>query len=324
MAKRSDTLETTILAVELLRRIPRGRKISAGELHAQLQDAGLQRDLRTIQRLLEALSAHFEIERDDSSKPYGYRWKEESKGLAVPTLDPNESLLLLLAEDYLKSLLPAPLMRSMDPFFRQARRNLGPGGNAKLEREWPKKVRVVASSQPLLPPKIDSEVFDAVSRALYSNLWLDITYQNAKGKKGDAKVMPLGLAQQGPRLYLVCRYFGYENERSLALNRISAAKVSTLGFERPPTFDLKQYDDDGRFGFGNGQKIALRFKVEHAAGYHLLESRLSTDQEALTLDDGRLAISATVVDSDMLDWWLRGFGSAISDIEKKPVAAMGL
>ena len=48
MAKRSDTLETVLLAVELLRRIPRGRKITARELHHQLKDAGIERDLRTI------------------------------------------------------------------------------------------------------------------------------------------------------------------------------------------------------------------------------------------------------------------------------------
>ena len=69
MAKRSDTLETVLLAVELLRRIPRGRKVTASELHRQLKDAGIDRDLRTIQRQMEMLSEHFEIERDDRSKP---------------------------------------------------------------------------------------------------------------------------------------------------------------------------------------------------------------------------------------------------------------
>ena len=52
MAKRSDTLETVLLAVELLRRIPRGRKITASELHQKLKHAGMERELRTIQRQL--------------------------------------------------------------------------------------------------------------------------------------------------------------------------------------------------------------------------------------------------------------------------------
>ncbi|MBK9427156.1 MAG: WYL domain-containing protein [Gammaproteobacteria bacterium] len=311
MAKRSDTLETVLLAVELLRRIPRGRKVTASELHRQLKDAGIDRDLRTIQRQLEMLSDHFEIERDDRSKPYGYRWLEQAKALAVPNLTPQESLLLQLAEEHLKNLLPARLMKSMEGFFSQAKRNLGPESSARLEREWPGKVRVVATSQPLLPPKIVSGVLEIVSEALYNNRWLDLDYRNSSGKRNKVEVMPLGLVQQGPSLYLVCRYRGYDNERNLALHRILSAEISTLTFVRPKDFDLRKYDDDGRFGFGEGEKIRLSFRIERDAGFHLLESPLSNDQQVVELENGKLEIVATVVDSAMLDWWLRGFGESV-------------
>lgn len=316
MAKRSDTLETVLLAVELMRRIPRGRKVTAGELHQQLKDAGIERELRTIQRQLEMLSEHFEIERDDRSKPYGYRWLEQAKALAMPNLTPQESLLLQLAEEHLKNLLPPRLMKSMEAFFSQARRNLGSESSARLEREWPGKVRVVATSQPLLPPKIVSGVFEAVSEALYANRWLTLDYQNSAGKRRSITVMPLGLAQQGPRLYLVCRFDGFNNERSLALHRIRKAEASTLTFERPAEFDLQKYDDDGRFGFGEGHRVQLRFRITKDAGLHLTESPLSTDQQYVEAQDGWLEIIATVVDSAMLDWWLRGFGKAVTNIQK--------
>ena len=316
MAKRSDTLETVLLAVELMRRIPRGRKVTAGELHQQLKDAGIERELRTIQRQLEMLSEHFEIERDDRSKPYGYRWLEQAKALAMPNLTPQESLLLQLAEEHLKNLLPPRLMKSMDAFFSQARRNLGSESTARLEREWPGKVRVVATSQPLLPPKIVPGVFEAVSEALYANRWLTLDYQNSAGKRRSITVMPLGLAQQGPRLYLVCRFDGFNNERSLALHRIRKAEASTLTFERPAEFDLQKYDDDGRFGFGEGHRVQLRFRITKDAGLHLTESPLSTDQQYVEAQDGWLEIIATVVDSSMLDWWLRGFGKAVTNIQK--------
>ena len=316
MAKRSDTLETVLLAVELMRRIPRGRKVTAGELHQQLKDAGIERELRTIQRQLEMLSEHFEIERDDRSKPYGYRWLEQAKALAMPNLTPQESLLLQLAEEHLKNLLPPRLMKSMDAFFSQAKRNLGSESTARLEREWPGKVRVVATSQPLLPPKIVPGVFESVSEALYANRWLTLDYQNSAGKRRSITVMPLGLAQQGPRLYLVCRFDGFNNERSLALHRIRKAEASTLTFERPAEFDLQKYDDDGRFGFGEGHRVQLRFRITKDAGLHLTESPLSTDQQYVEAQDGWLEIIATVVDSAMLDWWLRGFGKAVTNIQK--------
>ncbi len=315
MSKRPDTHETVLLALELLRRIPRGGKVSAPELHKQLSGTGVERELRTIQRQLDMLSKHFEIERDDRSKPYGYRWKERSGGLSITTLTEQESLMLTLAEQHLRNLLPAKLMKSMESFFAHARTKLAPLGNAQREREWLSKVRVVSETQPLLPPKIKPGVFDEVSNALYGNRWLNVDYQNAAGKKTKADVMPLGLAQQGPRLYLVCRFQGFDSERSLALHRIVAAKASTLTFERPADFDLKKFDEDGQFGFGQGKRIRLSFSIDKDAGAHLLETPLSEDQQVKDLGD-ELRISATIVDSAVLGRWLLGFGDQIRGVRK--------
>ncbi len=316
MSKRPDTQETTQFALELMRRIPRNRKITVDELHRQLLDAGIIRDVRSIQRQLKALSAHFGIECDDRSRPHGYRWLPDAEGLALPHLSPQESLLLRLAEEHLRHLLPPKLMKSMDGFFEQARRNLGEGENAKLEREWPHKVRVVATSQPLLPPKILPNVFEAVSEALYANRWLHVEYINAVGKRSQADVMPLGLAQQGPGMYLVCRYKGFDDERSLALHRIQSAALSTLSFQRPKDFDLKRYDDEGRFRFGNGERIRLSFTISQEYGRHLLEMPLSNDQKEKQQRDGSLRITATVVDSLLLTQWLQGFGEEVWNVRK--------
>jgi predicted DNA-binding transcriptional regulator YafY len=320
MPKRSNTKETVLLALELMRRIPRKGSITTKELHEQLADTEVSRDLRTIQRQVEMLSEHFEIERDDRSKPYGYRWKESAKGMGLPMLTEQESLLLTLAEQNLRSLLPPSLLKSMDGFFIQARKNLAPynEGKGKLEREWLSKVRVVSTTQPLLPPKIKPKVFEEVSNALYANLWLNVDYENAAGKHTQADVMPLGLAQQGTRLYLVCRFKDYDNERSLALHRIISAKASEFSFARPKDFDLQQYDDDGRFGYGEGKRIRLTFRIEKEVGYHLLESRLSEDQQVKELGN-IYEITATVVDSAMLEWWLRGFGEELTVISRKPL-----
>lgn len=318
MPKRPDSLETVQIALVLLRHIPKGRTITAPQLHQQLQASGFQRDLRSIQRLLETLIERFDIERDDSSKPYRYRWKEQAKGLALPGLSAQESLLLTLAEQQLSHLLPVKLMNAMKGFFEQARGTLNTQNNTQRDRQWLEKIRVISTSQPLLPPKIGDDVFLQVSNALYANEWLDIRYQNASGKKTNARVMPLGLAQQGPRMYLVCRFEDYDNERSLALHRLEWAKASGLPFERPKDFNFKQYDDDGRFAYGNGQKIRLRFRINKDAGLHIVECPLSLDQ-TVKETSAYYNISATVVDSAMLDWWLRGFGDEVSEIRREQV-----
>lgn len=317
MASHREKLRTARLAMALLERIPRQRKVSASELHAQLADAGIVRNLRTVQRQLETLSTHYDIERDDSSKPYGYRWKENAKGFSLPVMGAQEALLFALAEQQLRDLLPAHLLRSMSAFFVQARRSLGPDRDARLEREWLGKVRVVGTSQPLLPPRIVAGVLDQVSQSLYSNCWLHVDYRNADGKRSKADVMPLGLAQQGPSLYLVCRFEGFENERSLALHRMVTATASTLTFARPKGFDLKAFDDEGRFGYGEGKRIRIRFDITKTAGFHLLETRLSEGQ---TVEDRgeTYRVTAEVVDSAWFWKWVRGFGEEVTGLQVLP------
>jgi len=58
-------------------------------------------------------------------------------------------------------------------------------------------VRVVAASQPLLPPVIQEGMFDAVSEALYQDPWLNIDYRNAQDTRRQAEVMPLGFSPTG-------------------------------------------------------------------------------------------------------------------------------
>jgi predicted DNA-binding transcriptional regulator YafY len=316
MPRRPDNLETLHLSLELLKRIPRQRKIDSRDLQLQLKEAGYDRDMRTIQRQLESLCQHFDIERDDSSRPYGYRWKEASQGLSLPGLTEQESLLMMLAEHNLRNQLPVSLMKAMQGFFDQARRNLAPGlssPSAKRAREWISKVRVVGTTLPMIPPKVSPDVFEQVSQALYNNCWLDIVYVNAQNKRTSAKVMPLGLAQQDVRMFMPCRFEGYDNTRNLAMHRIQTATCSTLSFQRPTDFDLQTYDDDGRFAFGHGGQIAVHLWVKDELAVLLNESPLSTDQ-VITPHMGRHGgqeLKATVTDSALLVWWIRSQGNAV-------------
>jgi len=316
MAKRSDTMETVAIALELLQRIPPRAMVTAEDLCRQLQAAGIDRDLRTIQRQLTALTERFDIERIDRNKPYRYRWKEKARGFSLPGLGPQESLILALAEQQLKQLLPAKLMKSMEGFFAQARRNLDPTSRAVREREWLRKVRVVSTTQSLLPPKLKPGVFEAASDALYGNRWLSIDYINSTGGRTSSDIMPLGLAQQGPRMYLVCRFRGYDDNRILALNRIQSAKTTTLTFDRPKDFDLEKYDADSKFGYGEGEKIKLSFVIDKEVGFHITESPLSSDQVVRDLGKA-YRITATVVQSLLLEQWLRGFGGSVRSIRRR-------
>ena len=319
--KGGEGMGAVIFTLELLRRIPKNRKVTASQLHEQLCAAGFDRDLRTVQRQLEAVSEQFGIERDDRSKPYGYRWRWDAKGFCLPMLTEQQSVLLALAEQQLRNLLPAGLMKSMQGFFEQARYNLVPEESRAQGKDWLSKVRSVSETQPLLPPKIALGVFEEVSNALYEDRWLRVSYENKSGRRTTGEVMPLGLAQKGPRLYLACRYRDYDDDRTLALHRITSAKALTLRFDRPPEFDLRRFDAEGQFGLGSQGRIRLRFRVRKGAGAHLLETPLSTDQEVREVGD-ELEVTATVEDTFELEKWLLGFGADISEIRKEPAAEL--
>ena len=316
MATRPDNIATLNLALALLKNIPQRSRITSVQLRERLLEVGIERDLRSIQRQLDLLCQHFDIECDRRSKPYGYRWKENAKGFSVPGLTEQESLLLMLAKEHLTHLLPASLMSSMSGFFEQARRNIQEAqtsGGKKPESRWLKKVRVVSNTVPMLAPKIAAGVFEELSSALYNDQWLNITYRNAKGQIKHKQIMPLGIAQQGQRLFVPCIFQGFSDVRLIAVHRISEAGNTRLPFERPKGFDLEAYDDMGRFGYGNSEKIDIKLWINDYLKLLLEETPFSKDQLIKPMSNGTdgWELSATVIKSMQLVWWLKSQGESV-------------
>lgn len=309
----SDNLK---LSLEILRRIPKRWSISAPELRTQLADTGYERSIRTIERQLLTLTEQFEIERDTRSKPYGYKWKENAIGLNMPMMSAQESLLLTLAERYLQNLIPTTLLASLNGYFSQARRTLDAVEmTSQNNKRWLNKVGIVSPTQPLFAARVNADVLETVSTALFQNNWLIVDYQNADDFRQSSRVMPLALVQQDVRLYLVCRFENYDNERNLVLHRIQSVKAQTLTFKYPKEFQLDKYIANGRFGVSDEKWIQLTFEVLADVGKHLIETPLSKAQ-TVTDKGAYILISADVVDSEMLDRWLCSFGDAVRAIKK--------
>lgn len=317
MAKRSKDIDSTFVNLEILRIIPKfPQAISTHKIHKHLIDKGFERDLRSTQRALKMLSEHFDLICDDSVRPFTYSWKEKSQGLNLPMLTEQQSLMLVLAQQQLKYMLPANIIHSIQPFFEEAERKIF-SASGKPEGEWLDKVLNVPTSLPLIPAKVSEAIFDAVSVALFKNNYLNIQYKNQNGKTHESQVMPLALVQQGASTYLVARYDGFEDNRLLALHRIQSATISTFTFKRPDDFNLKDYEEKGYLGFGSsGRKIQLRFSTFRSSGFHLTETPLSNDQEILEQSETHYRFQATVAENDMLEWWIAQFGEDIWDIER--------
>lgn len=270
--------------------------------------------LRTVQRYLDIISQRFPIECDQRGKPYAYRWMQGAVGLSIPYLSPAESLVLLLAQRELVQLMPASILQSVNPLLSGAAMQLQYAPDPERHRRWLRKVRRIPDSLPLLAPRLDENVLEDISNALHDEYMLQLRYQNARGEIKEATVMPLGLAQQGSRLYLVARFEGYDNQRILALPRILEAHATSQRFEYPKDFDLAEYEDDGHFGIRSGERIRLHFCIDPIIGQHLTESPLSEDQQVEHTEQG-LVVEATLNETELLHRWLRGWGEALRWVE---------
>lgn len=320
MAKRKDNLEGALLLLQILNLIPKNRKITAHEIWYSLKENGFERTLRSIQRHLKMLCEYFEIECDDSSLPHGYKWKEKSQGLSLPMLTEQQSLLLMLAQKQLSHILPPNVINAISPFFTQAKHQLIYDNKGKLANQWLKKVDIIPMHQQLLPAKVNPDIFDNVSTALYRNHYLNIVYRNVNDRQHKAQVMPLALVHQDGRSYLLVRYPEYGTAvKQLALHRMLSAEVSTMTFDYPDDFDLKAYKDAGHFAYGAGRTIKLIFSTTFNEAYYLQETPLSHDQIILEQGEDYCRIQATVIDSMLLDWWLAKFGDDIWDVVKEKI-----
>lgn len=310
----SDTL---LRYIELLKIVPRNRKMSATDIHRRLSDKGYTVTKRTVERDLQALALPFGLDSDESSKPYGWKYSNAVTISPIPGLSETEALSFLMLKQFAGRLLPAWVMEDLEPYLAAARTRLSEEVSKSATATWLGKIRSVDPHQTLLPPQFADGVQLEVHKALMRNRQLAIRYQ-ALGKPEPRDYMSvnvLGLVEHGTVLYLVVTYVGYEDIRLLALHRVHSARMLDAETTTPAGFNLDTYIASGGFGFGGGaQSIQVELLFHDQAGHHLLETKLSPDQCAVHGANQTLSISATVLDTNRLHWWLLGFGPSVEVI----------
>ena len=86
----------------------------------------------------------------------------------------------------------------------------------------------------------------------------------------------------------------------------------------PDGFRLDDYLASGALNFGKGERIVLEAIFTNEAAEHLYETPLSADQQIKPLDQERVTVTATVMDTPQLAWWLLAFGDMVEVV--KPAA----
>ncbi|WP_159556254.1 helix-turn-helix transcriptional regulator [Alcanivorax sp. S71-1-4] len=276
------------------------------ELQRELQREGVDVNLRTIQRDLNALAEQFPLETDGAS-PQGWRWQANAPLTSLPHMTSGQALTFMMVEQHLKTLMPGSVLDELRPWFDTARRQVRQG-KSRVHR-WADMVRIVPPTQPLIPPVIDRDVLHVIQEALLLGQRVDVLYQSRSKKENlNLDIDPLALVQRGPVLYLIATRPGAHEVRLFAMHRFQKAWSRNEKAHKPKGFVLDEFLAKGGLGFGNGKLKALKVVLNREVGEHLYESRLSEDQVIRELPDGRLEVTATVADTPQLEWWLRAMG----------------
>lgn len=308
----NKTRNTLARQWELLKLLPtRGSGKSAKEIADALVEAGFTVSKRQVERDLLDLQEVFGLECNDASIPYGWRWGSSPVDLPGVTL--AEALSLQIVEETLKPLLPASLLRGVQPRFAQAKAKLAALAEQNPAAAWADKVASVPPSLPMLPPVVDDGILETVQTALLNNEQVDVLYKPFSEEAKPLRLHPLGLVVRGAVTYLVATAFGYADVRLYAMHRFQSAERTYEPAKRPKGFKLGQYLDEGALQFGNGQILKVVARIDERLAKHLAETPLAPNQKIKPVDGG-YELSASVVDSWQLHWWVLSQGGAIEVI----------
>ncbi|MCK9506510.1 MAG: WYL domain-containing protein [Porticoccaceae bacterium] len=318
MSEIRDTLFRYLTMLQLIPRNP-GR-ISTPVLLEKLRERGFQVDMRSLQRdLRDRLAHHFPLGCDDSSKPY--RWFfDRDFHCNLPALDVPSALTLVLAEEYLRGLLPPVVIGQLSPQFRDARRLLDDLEENGLS-QWARRVRAIPNGKALIPAPLDEQTWQTVSEALLSHRAIDVNYLSRSAKEHKQLTLhPQGIVSRHSVTYLIATVNAYEDVRQFALHRIEQVTLSQEQWRETPGFNLDDYIASGAFGYLlSNEPITLKAKVEPQVAWLLNETPLS-EQQSLSEIPGtdRKLLEARVPDDQQTLWWLKAMGASIEVLE--PVA----
>lgn len=298
----------------LLQQIPREpRYISSQQLYERLDDAGYAVSLRTVQRDLVKLSSHFPLVQSEATGrgKTGVAWafSKDGQHMAFPGMDSVTALTVSMALEHLKSLLPRQVMQHLQPWQQEAEEQLHKLNSSKYQG-WMDKVRI-APQHFLQAPHVDAEAVGLIYEALLENRQFCATY---KGKP-ERIIHPYGLVQQGHTLYVLCRFYQFDDVRITALHRYQSVVLLDEPVRPFPGFNIDDYLNGGAMQWllPDPQRLELKLRINPWLAQHLEETPLA-DKQSVAIDPQnpeRYLLDAEVLDGMQLRRWLLSQGAGL-------------
>jgi len=316
-------MDDLVRQITMLKLVPRHTWATTPQIHKALAEEGFEVDIRTVQRDLMNIHEQmlFPLEADLGSRPYKWRWPKDGF-VDIPSMTSAQALTFVMADRYLRDVFPPSLLEHLRPQIAQAEASLNLVRNQPVKK-WGDKVAILPRQQALLPAKVDTEIHDAIARALLNGKQIEAIYQPRNREPREYQLNPQALVMRGSAAYLVASANEYDDPIHFALHRFVSAEVSTRPTRSIPGFALaKHIHEDKVFDYPvRDDSIQLVALFDADRSLHLHETPLSDDQVMTTLPNGRERLTATVKDTLELRWWLMGFGDGVEIIEPASLRA---
>lgn len=311
----ADPLLRNLTLLQLIPRDP-GR-IATTTLQEKLAERGYVIDLRSLQRDLKGkLSQAFPICCDDSDRPY--RWYYDRAAVShLPAQDPGSALALVMAEAYLKDLMPPVVGHTIAPLFHQAHQSLHAASSNRLIN-WSERVRAIPMGKSLQQAQVRESVWFTLSSALLNRQVVEVVYLSRKKEEVKTfRLHPQGIVNRQHITYLLAMNGDYEDIRQYALHRIQSAECLDEACREFPDFNIDDYIAQGGFAYRNSNElIPLKIRVRHDLTWMLSETPLSDDQVLLSdPEEGWFQLEARVPDDGQTFWWLQAQSARVDVLE---------
>lgn len=285
------------------------------ELRYYLTSEGVNQTQRTIQRDLALLADIFPLQCDRDGHQVRWYWQRDSRTELMTGLSFSDCISLLLVQSSLTSLLPKLLFKGLESQFTLAASTLS---KSKTLANWSQKFASIEPDLSCSPPAIDEKVLERVQNAVLREQQLEVSYQpiHQSGPKS-YQLAPLALVLRGQVLYLLATVGKHTDVRRFAMHRMLAAEL--YGGANPKRdFNLQTYLDTGGMQFtseGSAGLITFKAKVKLQQADHLEEQPLSDDMQLSKIDDEWCLLTATVIDSWQLRWWIMSHAANVEVLE---------
>ncbi len=297
---------------QLLRHIFIDKKIREGMRKGRLANcsrmaAEYEVSTKTIMRDIDFLKNQRDAPIEYDPQRHGYFFSEENYSLPAISLNESDLFAICIAEKALSQYEKTPVHQKLAKVFRKIEEFLPE--KVTVEPGWvDERVSVVGEFQ----TKINSEVWETVSKGLRGNRTVIILYQKLGSTKPVVRnVDPYHAVRCQGEWYMVGHCHLRNSLRTFAVSRIKHAQLLQKNFSVPDDFDAAGLIDDrfGLFGGGKEQQVRVVFDKKHAP--YIREREWQRDQILKELSEGALELEFAASDMGEVTRWILSWGSGV-------------